>query len=492
MMTKIFCLLFLVGSLCDAQSDLKIKYDLRDKMELDIRDYRNGYGIFSKDGKDGIIDSTGTIVLQPIKGTLVSLGENNLYIHYLDEKKSRKTGIINSIGVYIIPLDEHHFVNYWNGANQALVTYKNKKHGLYNLKGELVLPFEYDDIREAHEGMYFLQQNKKYALYDVKKGIISDFIYEEHGYFENGMASVKVAENQYQLIDKNNKLLLTTNDEIINLKNYPYLTTLNRNNNKEGLIDASGKELLPLEYSNIFIKENYAVLEKRNEKEKYLYSLEEKWIRKIDGDYIQHFRKNLFVLGKNDKQAIIDDDGKVVFPYNDRISLIFNDNKDFVLIENNEKQGLLNEKFEEVLAVDYQFLAYDNQRIIAKNENKFVEISWKDFQINELLGYEEIQPIININYYDLPRDTKLIPLKIKKNNKFGIMFVNGEEIIAPIYDEIKNLHRGNIFIVKKEGKWGLMNYDNEIIRPFVYDSYGVSKEYMYFLKDKKKEIISLF
>ena len=72
------------------------------------------------------------------------------------------------------------------------------------------------------------------------------------------------------------------------------------------------------------------------------------------------------------------------------------------------------------------------------------------------------------------------------------MFVNGEEIISPIYDEIQNLHRGNIFIVKKEGKWGLMNYDNEIIRPFVYDSYGVSKEYMYFLKDKKKEIISLF
>ncbi|MDA4735863.1 WG repeat-containing protein, partial [Enterobacter kobei] len=59
-----------------------------------------------------------------------------------------------------------------------------------------------------------------------------------------------------------------------------------------------------------------------------------------------------------------------------------------------------------------------------------------------------------------------------------------------IYEDIANFRSNKTFVAKLNGKYGLINNKNEIIRPFVYDSYAFSKEYMYLSDKGKKEIIS--
>jgi hypothetical protein len=63
-----------------SQSDLKLQYDLRDKLKLDIERFEGGYAVFKKASLSGIIDSTGTVTLQPVNGYLYPLEKDIFFI----------------------------------------------------------------------------------------------------------------------------------------------------------------------------------------------------------------------------------------------------------------------------------------------------------------------------------------------------------------------------------------------------------------------------
>lgn len=131
------------------------------------------------------------------------------------------------------------------------------------------------------EKAYFCKKNNKWAIYNPEKGFVSDFVYQRNSYFNKDKSCVQVAPDKYFLVDKENKILLKSKYELIDTEaSNDYFVSLNRNIDKEGLIDSEGKEVLPMEYSHITIYGDYAIMDKSSTQFFY-FNLKQKRIRKL-------------------------------------------------------------------------------------------------------------------------------------------------------------------------------------------------------------------
>ena len=143
----------------------------------------------------------------------------------------------------------------------------------------------------------------------------------------------------------------------------------------------------------------------------------------------------------------------------------------FVLYANN-KWGVINQKGEEIITPSYQ------EMIVIPNKERDVFIC--TYNINEATGtyktkaingqneeiltvYEQIEALENIDENDNVWYEENI-LRVKKDNKYGLIDLNGKEILPIEYDEI-SLLKGieNSIIIKKDGKVGLVNDNGSII-----------------------------
>ena len=141
------------------------------------------------------------------------------------------------------------------------------------------------------------------------------------------------------------------------------------------------------------------------------------------------------------------------------------------------KWGVINQEGEEVIIPTYQ------EMIVIPNKKKDVFIctydineqtgEYKTKAINSkneeiLVGYEQIEAIENIDENDNVWFEENI-LKVKKNGKYGLIDFNGKEQLPIEYDEITAL-KGieNSIIIKKDGKVGLVNDNATIIAEAIY------------------------
>ena len=88
--------------------------------------------------------------------------------------------------------------------------------------------------------------------------------------------------------------------------------------------------------------------------------------------------------------------------------------------------------------------------------------------------------------------------EVELNGKHGVIDYKGKVIIAPQYDEIK-IEDELYFIAKLNNKWGVLNYGNNIIFPFIFNDrydlnlysdcgYGKINDVVYKLDYKTKEM----
>lgn len=136
------------------------------------------------------------------------------------------------------------------------------------------------------------------------------------------------------------------------------------------------------------------------------------------------------------------------------------------------KWGVINQDGETVITPSYQ------EMIVIPNKAKAVFIctynvneetgTYKTKAINSkdqeiLTGYDQIEVIQNIDQNDNVWYEENI-LKIQKNGKYGLIDLNGKELLPAEYEEITVL-KGieNSIIIKKDGKIGLANDNGSVI-----------------------------
>lgn len=148
-----------------------------------------------------------------------------------------------------------------------------------------------------------------------------------------------------------------------------------------------------------------------------------------------------FALYSADKWGVINQEGETVIqPSYQEMIVVPDRTKDVFICTYN-----INEETEE----------YSSKALNSKNEEIFT-------------NYEQIEAIENIDKnYNIWYEENI--LKVKKNNKYGLIDLKGRELLACEYDEIKSLEGiENSIIIIKDNKQGIINSKGSIIVEPIY------------------------
>ena len=159
---------------------------------------------------------------------------------------------------------------------------------------------------------------------------------------------------------------------------------------------------------------------------------------------------------------------KNVFKERERI----NKDYEYFSLYSQKKWGVINQDGEEVIQPSYQemIIIPDKTKdvficIYNVNENTGAYQTKAINKANEeiLTGYEQIEALENIDKNDNVWYEENV-LRVKKNGKYGLIDLNGKELLPAEYDEITVLEGiENSIIVKKDGNVGLVNDNGSFI-----------------------------
>ena len=127
--------------------------------------------VFNDDGKFGLKDENGNIVVKAEYKKLIRLGESGWII-----QKGSKFGIMNDEGKILVEPK-------YNRADRVLGKFakltKGEKNGLFDEKGFVILPPEYSSIDLLFGGMFLTCKNYKYGVTDFNGQPILDNIFDD-------------------------------------------------------------------------------------------------------------------------------------------------------------------------------------------------------------------------------------------------------------------------------------------------------------------------
>jgi len=212
------------------------------------------------------------------------------------------------------------------------------------------------------------------------------------------------------------------------------------------------------------------------------------------------FKKNLIpVANALDEYGYMDEEGNLMINYT------FEEANDFreglAAVKRNGKYGVIIANGNKVVDFVFEFISdYTNGQAICRSNGKYGLIDQKGLEIVPCV-YEDIQLIFG-NYfviksngvYGLMNDRGAVVIKptyselnalnetfaeIITDQGIGLINNNLEIIIPPIFEEINPIQHG--FIVKKDGKFGVMDFMGKSVVPIQYDAIFTSKNTFLYL-----------
>lgn len=301
-------------------------------------------------------------------------------------------------------------------ANSYMALYTEGKWGVINSKGEIIVDPSYDDmiiIPDPTKPVFICQREVDLE----NKSYISEALNEKSQQLFTSYKNVEALQN----IDSSNIISYDTNALKI------------ENENKYGLINFSGKELLSCTYDSITPLKGV---------------------------------KNSLVTVKDGKYGLVDNNGNVIIENNySEIKPLTDKYEDgYIVKDTNGNYGLINYNKKQVLECKYseiQNVYGSGYYVVKENGNtKLVNSNGETKLENK---FSKVKSIDNGN------------LIIQSNSKYGVITAEGENKIQTSYDELSYITEGN-YIAKKDGKYGVVNLSNEIKVNFTYTNMVYMKE----------------
>lgn len=234
------------------------------------KDNKEGFIVKNAEGKSGIVDYSGQVVIETKYDEVKKVYGNQMYVVKQEGKEviAKKDGTVIELAGY----DE--IKEILKSEDNGFIYTKNGKYGIMKLTGEAIIDAEYDDLKESKTGIYIAKKDSKYGIIDINKEIKVQFIYTNITY--NEKADLYVADKE----DFTNDII--GNDFLVKL-----LGILIELNDEKGYIE----------------------LRQENEYKYYNFKFEEKAIADINQEI------TLFVSKKDGKYGFTDKSGKVIVDY---------------------------------------------------------------------------------------------------------------------------------------------------------------------------------
>ncbi len=245
---------------------------------LEIADFSEGLAAATESDLYGYINRTGTVVI-PFKYESASGFNNEMAICQKDEL----FGVIDKNDLTLIPFEYESLQWLWKDIFKYT---RGESAGLIRSDGTLLLPGEFDGIGTFEEGKIVIVKDGKMGYADTSGAIIIQLLFDAgketlvQSQFHNGMAVVR-KNNRYGLIDSTGKIVIQptfedlkflsdsiiafrknskwgagmrTPNNVLFLPKYDQIFSCEDDNcvvalkGKQGLIDTTGKNILPFQY----------------------------------------------------------------------------------------------------------------------------------------------------------------------------------------------------------------------------------------------------
>lgn len=198
----------------------------------------------------GFIDETGKVIIKPTYRNIYPIFENG------------RTWVQNEKNQYFFidkqgnPLFNQDFDYVFNFEGNLAPVKLNKKYGLIDINGKLVVPYQYDELLTYGHGLFSFSKNEKcYVLDDSGKEILKDLPYDFLSFLSKNLFCVSYDNNKldeidakYGVINRQNKVVLSLDYDYIG--NYSEGLIAACKNKKWGFVDSTGKVIIPFEYKD--------------------------------------------------------------------------------------------------------------------------------------------------------------------------------------------------------------------------------------------------
>ncbi|WP_142723574.1 WG repeat-containing protein [Chryseobacterium sp. ON_d1] len=484
----------LCSVVCTAQTNQYMKVILSKKTGKEISSYSEGYGTFydTGDKKQGIVDSLGMITFQSSgKGGILHVFKNR-FILYSEEGNGKKSAVIDEKGNEIIPLNDQEFNTPW-WSKDCIISSKQNAEAVYDFNGKEIIPYS-EKIRFSGKNRLFVLKDKKWFLYDLKGKQLSNREFKEDYSFEQGRALIINEDNEKEIIGNNGQTLHKFSKQVVDINAYPYLITQNKATGKYGLIDTDENTIAEEIYNDItpeyFGKKEYIYLTKNgkttvfSKKSRKLYAQTFKYVNPLLDKYFSVYND------KVKKSGIIDLEGNIIYPQEyDFIRSFTISGKDFIFLKKGSEEKFLDKDLKNIVGDGVQIFGFYPDNLIIGKEGKYYIFSVTDQSSTEL---KNISGIKNEDFeYFNPLNQYSKPLVCRNTDNFyGILDGKGTEIVPFVYEDIITFGNAeNEIVVKRGGKFGVSNFQNEPLKEIIYDKYFWQKEVLKLDKNKKTDFI---
>jgi hypothetical protein len=391
------------------------------KLSFQSLSFFNNLVVFGLNGKYGLLKN-GTALYDSI---------------YVANQKSYHTTVANNA-----------YSEYRMIAN-TLIILQNNKYGLMNNDGFIITMPEYDNIKFDHSRKVFhIKKDSLTGLYIEATKKLTPILFQS--VYSDGMQYINVKKNGYYGIInyKTEEIIACKYDKIDNLGSGAGFRV--KYNGKSGLYTEKGKELIPVLYDSIAI-----------------FSLAAK-------------HTGLYKIILNGRQGIIDAVGRTIVPplYED-----IAEKGNLLMVWAGKKAGLytvLGKQVCDTVYQDFKLSTTKYSRVLFSFKDSLKGIIKDD-------GTILYEPVFTATGYTTDTEGLLNPFSFNKgkylyvqnsNHKLGILDEAKASMVIPVqYDGIyQKMETGTntYFAVKKDNSFGIINNNDSIVIPFIYDTIDMS------------------
>lgn len=361
-------------------------------------------------------------------------------------------------------------------GNQFLNLTLNGKQGIVDYEGNVIMDFEYDKIQiQGMNQAFMARKDSKAGWYDAQGNNVIPPIYDEIDDYRDDQfrGLYKVRKGGYFGVIDTHKVVIPL--QFSGIYTMDHFFEVMNEEEKMGLYDAKGKELLPAEYDNIYdtdTRDSPLILTRKggligaimNDGTRVLKEEYTKVGFVLNNfDFLNSGSENglylMAVKHKNGKYGILDQfGGELIIPpeYDEVLQKLETPKTTYLVVRKGDKYGIVNH----------------SNTIIAPFIFDWISLS-------------------NVVYRSSMRDVNLI-FAAKKRGKYGAVNLGRGVCIPFFFDDIAKVSFDDIYKVKEEGHYVLMNSRGDIIHPGPFDDVAQFEgEYaMTFFQERMRVITS--
>ncbi|MDQ3111753.1 MAG: WG repeat-containing protein [Bacteroidota bacterium] len=330
----------------------------------EVETFNKGVSQVKKNNKAGLTDRAGHLVVPVIYDEISDFHDARAVV-----VRDGKYGYIDMFGTEVIPC-RYEKAGDFSGGYAYVVD--SSKYGFVDHSGNKITPSVYDWVESFDRGIARISFNGKFGLRSVEGKELVPPDYTFISPFVEGYAMV-VLDDKCGYIRRDGSFAVECiyehDKKLTGESNFHNGRVRVKNKGKVGMVDSTGKIIVPFEFDDILPFEN-----------------------------------GLAPVKKKDKWGFIDTKNKLVIPYKYDNAGTFNDGLAFVNSE--ELNGAINVKQKEIIKPQFESIAFLNDYLYVNDGNAF---GLMDRQGNWILPciYSRIEFMSNTI------------LRVEKNDKFG-------------------------------------------------------------------------